>query len=694
MTNKNLKISFLYKKYFDSGQYNYALKIADLGYACERIPEALWRIYKKNCLKELGGASSDFEYTEAFINDVMSLPFFSSLYHNRSLNYSNEIKTFAIKRLLEAINSFYSVNIDINSFCKSYDNFVTINREARLIELSFLDELVGTKITLDAFKYLLSSKDALRSVYSGKTISWFKYFLFQDFTKVLLDDTSTAYLSLYRPQISGVNFDNITHLRVVEKIADSVFYPDEYILTWEDKTIHFGEDSLSIEQFAISATTFNSWILVCTANCKILSCELPSSEIIDQQLSFFTGNALHSFFDSYLEDQYGFESNDKFKCIPPDLACICINPVHFLKHLIDTSCFPSSVDESINFFRNTLLSNCISEVKLNSISYLSSTEKEQSLSPTSCNIPRVKTISKRLSIRGAQAGATFEANYDGIDPFLDRPLFSYHTLYKREYNFNPTSKLCFIFCHFDALGELKKPVQHYLNALSGIGDIIFVSNSPALTENIIALDFLNEVCMSVYVRDNDSYDFGCWAYGISHNLPQIRAQYDHLICCNDSCIGPFCDLDIIINDFILGNVDVGGLTANKDRGLHLQSYFIFYGKNIINSSLFELFWKNIRSWKDKNDIINYYEVSWLRVLILSGYNVSVYFSDYFDASNNTVMKPLELLQSGFPFIKREVIEKNPFKIDLDEFLSSVSSLYPESSGLIKSIQQGEDFKSV
>ena len=82
------------------------------------------------------------------------------------------------------------------------------------------------------------------------------------------------------------------------------------------------------------------------------------------------------------------------------------------------------------------------------------------------------------------------------------------------------------------------------------------------------------------------------------------------------------------------------------------------------------------------------------MLILSGYNVSVYFSDYFDASNNTVMKPLELLQSGFPFIKREVIEKNPFKIDLDEFLSSVSSLYPESSGLIKSIQQGEDFKSV
>jgi len=65
--------------------------------------------------------------------------------------------------------------------------------------------------------------------------------------------------------------------------------------------------------------------------------------------------------------------------------------------------------------------------------------------------------------------------------------------------------------------------------------------------------------------------------------------------------------------------------------------------------------------------------------------VSVYFSEYFDAFNNTVMKPLELMQSGFPFIKREVIEKNPFKINLKEFLGSVSKLHPEASDLIESI---------
>ena len=279
----------------------------------------------------------------------------------------------------------------------------------------------------------------------------------------------------------------------------------------------------------------------------------------------------------------------------------------------------------------------------------------------------------------------FQNKNPGIVPFLEQPLFSHHTIYQKEYNFEPKSRSCFVFCHFDALGGLKKSVQHYLNALSDIGDIIFVSNAPALSENAIALDFLNQTCMCVYVRDNDSYDFGCWAFGITRNLPQLRSQYDHLICCNDSCIGPFCDLKPILDDFIRGNIDVGGLTANKDRGLHLQSYFIFYGKNILNSSLFQNFWQNIRSWQNKNDIINYYEVSWLRVLILSGYKVSVYFSEYFDAFNNTVMKPLELMQSGFPFIKREVIEKNPFKINLKEFLGSVSKLHPEASDLIESI---------
>ena len=113
--------------------------------------------------------------------------------------------------------------------------------------------------------------------------------------------------------------------------------------------------------------------------------------------------------------------------------------------------------------------------------------------------------------------------------------------------------------------------------------------------------------------------------------------------------------------------------------------FIFYSKNIIDSNLFLNFWQNIRSWSNKDDIINHYEVSWLRVLILSDFNVSVYFSEYFDAYNNTVMKPLELLQAGFPFIKREVIEKNPFKINIDELLSSVSKLHPQVFTLIDSV---------
>ena len=683
MTIENSNISSLYKKYFCAGQFNYALKIADLGYACERIPVVLWRMYKKDCLQKLGSASSSLEYTEVFVHDINSLPFFSALYDNRELKCSDQIKPSCLKRLVNVINKFYSVNIDSTSFCEAYDNFCSIKQNSRFIELSFLEELVGVKVKLDVFKYLLSSKGALRSIYSGNSVSWLQYFLDHDFEKVLLDDTSAVYLSLYRPQSPVINFNKITHLRIEDKIAISASHPDEYILNWESKMIHAGEHVLSIEQFAISAITFNSWILVYTDDCKILSCELPSGEIVDQQSSFFTGNMLRSFLDSDLNIQHGSGGVDKSK--RPDRNLVCINPVHFLRYLVDISHFPSFKGDLINFFIGTLFHNGVLEVKLNSILYTSSLEKEQNFYFNSSKYPATKIVSQQLSIRDALVVDVFQNKNPGIVPFLEQPLFSRHTIYQKEYNFEPKSRSCFVFCHFDALGGLKKSVQHYLNALSDIGDIIFVSNAPALSENAIALDFLNQTCMCVYVRDNDSYDFGCWAFGITRNLPQLRSQYDHLICCNDSCIGPFCDLKPILDDFIRGNIDVGGLTANKDRGLHLQSYFIFYGKNILNSSLFQNFWQNIRSWQNKNDIINYYEVSWLRVLILSGYKVSVYFSEYFDAFNNTVMKPLELMQSGFPFIKREVIEKNPFKINLKEFLGSVSKLHPEASDLIESI---------
>ena len=106
MTVKNINISSLYKKYYLSCQYNYALKIADLGYACERIPESLWRMYRKDCLNKLGGASSDLEYTEMFVHDIMSLPFFRKLYHNRNLICSNQVKPAILNDLVNAINIF------------------------------------------------------------------------------------------------------------------------------------------------------------------------------------------------------------------------------------------------------------------------------------------------------------------------------------------------------------------------------------------------------------------------------------------------------------------------------------------------------------------------------------------------------------------------------------------------------------
>ena len=69
-----------------------------------------------------------------------------------------------------------------------------------------MDELVGAKVTLDVFQYLLSNMDALRSMCSGKSISWLHYFVYHDFARILLDDTSTTYLSLYRPDSSPIEF--------------------------------------------------------------------------------------------------------------------------------------------------------------------------------------------------------------------------------------------------------------------------------------------------------------------------------------------------------------------------------------------------------------------------------------------------------------------------------------------------------
>ena len=119
--------------------------------------------------------------------------------------------------------------------------------------------------------------------------------------------------------------------------------------------------------------------------------------------------------------------------------------------------------------------------------------------------------------------------------------FSEKILQKITFPQEKKNKIC-IFSHFDKNNIIDDNTIFYLQKLSIIANIIFVSTSEKLNNNNISK--LKTLCNTVIIKENNGYDFGAWKSGLNI-LSENLFDYDELILCNDSVVGPLFDLEPI-----------------------------------------------------------------------------------------------------------------------------------------------------
>lgn len=161
---------------------------------------------------------------------------------------------------------------------------------------------------------------------------------------------------------------------------------------------------------------------------------------------------------------------------------------------------------------------------------------------------------------------------------------------------------------------------------------------------------------AVYRRPNIGYDFGSWAAGLAA-FPDIR-RAEHVLMLNDSLLGPFAPLDLIIDDFESAHADVWALVDSTQRGLHVQSHFVGYRGGCLARPPLAEFWRDIRVERTKQDIIDNYEIGLGALIRRSGLLVRVCFpwsAVVADGDNPTIQGWRRLLLKGFPFVKREAL---------------------------------------
>lgn len=275
-----------------------------------------------------------------------------------------------------------------------------------------------------------------------------------------------------------------------------------------------------------------------------------------------------------------------------------------------------------------------------------------------------------------------------------------------------------IFMHFDRYGRVSPAAIFYVRQLVAGGyAVVFVTNSGKLTPAGAAA--LREICAAIFVRRNTGYDFGAWRDVIETlNLPAQDTQ--ELIILNDSMYGPLLPLDSMLAKLNYAEADIWGLTESWQYRYHLQSFFLGFGPDALRSPAFAQFWRDIRNVPFKTFIVRQYEVGLTQRMLKAGLRCRAIWkyeeliekvtgqkvlddiarAERFKptrgdpvllirklqvhriraaiarqvALNPTADLWRQLLLSGFPFIKRELLRKNPAKVeDIGEWLTVVRS---------------------
>jgi glycosyltransferase involved in cell wall biosynthesis len=198
-------------------------------------------------------------------------------------------------------------------------------------------------------------------------------------------------------------------------------------------------------------------------------------------------------------------------------------------------------------------------------------------------------------------------------------------------------------------GRVKPHVRRYVEALTAqrIDVFLLVAADRVFQEES---GWVESTPKALFVRENLGFDFAYWA----HILRRYRELYNQevLYLVNDSVFGPVNDdaFAAMIAKVRASSADVVGLTENRERGWHIQSYFLAVKKVALGSYAFQNFVLGVHCCKHLDDVINAYEITFAPRMREAGLAVEALYK-LRSTRDSTVYHWRELLGEGFPFLK-------------------------------------------
>ena len=251
-----------------------------------------------------------------------------------------------------------------------------------------------------------------------------------------------------------------------------------------------------------------------------------------------------------------------------------------------------------------------------------------------------------------------------------------------------------IFVHYSKILRISDADMYLLNDLKDSADIVFVSNSELLPDQVSMLAHFTK---KIILRENKGFDFGAWRDAL-HEVD--LSDYDELVLMNNSVYGPFRPFREIFSRMAGNDADFWGMTEfpetyNSRREevknlpnciipRHIQSYFIAFRKQVFTSDAFRDFWEKVHDVSTISDVVAQYEMHLTKHLENAGFKSDVYLrtasrlqeSNSADPEFNAIYcRPRDFLILGFPFLKKNFFFYMEQK-GINETVLLVSKLFP------------------
>lgn len=257
-------------------------------------------------------------------------------------------------------------------------------------------------------------------------------------------------------------------------------------------------------------------------------------------------------------------------------------------------------------------------------------------------------------------------------------------------------KILTIFAGYDKDNIIDDYVLFYLRELKKISDIIYIADCEMSQAE---LNKISSYTIKAIGERHGEYDFGSYKRGyIYAKENNILENYDYLILCNDSVYGPFFSLENLFNK--IKDYKFGGLYKSRDVKIashyYIGSFFIVLKKEIFLSEIFINFLNSVKKEEDKIGVVKNYEFGLSKLMLDNGIDIAGLFIDN-EVSNRPYFEPLELLNEGFPFIKKHILEKKvtvPLNIDELKLIISKIKITYDIKMIVNNLNRTADVKQI